>query len=121
MKRIALVEDNPDNRLLIEAILDGTYDLDAYENGPDALAGMAARAPDLALVDISLPRMDGLEVLRRMRADERLKGVPAVALTAHAMNGDRERFLSAGFSDYVTKPIMDDALLLDAIRRGLGE
>lgn len=120
MKRLALIEDNPDNRLLIEAILDGTYALDQYENGPAALAGMAAQRPDLALLDISLPQMDGIEVLKRMRADAALKEVPAIALTAHAMSGDRERFLAEGFAGYVTKPIMDDALLLEEITRCLG-
>ena len=61
--------------------------------------------------------MDGTEVLRRMRADERLRSLPVIALTAHAMAGDREKYLAAGFSDYVTKPIVDETLLLNAIQR----
>lgn len=119
MKRIALVEDNPDNRLLMEAILDG-FDLDQYESGPAALAGMALKRPDLVLLDISLPGMDGIEVLARMHADAALKDIPAIALTAHAMAGDRERFLAAGFSSYVTKPIVDEGLLFKAIEACIG-
>jgi CheY-like chemotaxis protein len=116
---IALVEDNPDNRMLVEAILDGAYEIVEYESGIAALEGLRDLVPDLILMDISLPEMDGSEVLRRLRQDERFGSVPVVALTAHAMAGDRERFLSQGFDDYVTKPIVDDSLLLGAIERGL--
>lgn len=116
---IAVVEDNPDNRMLVEAILDGTYEIVEFESGIAALDGMKDFVPDLILMDISLPEMDGSEVLRRLREDERFRTVPIIALTAHAMAGDRERFLSEGFDDYVTKPIVDDSLLLEAIERGL--
>ena len=68
-----------------------------------------------------MPEMDGTEVLRRIRADERFRGLPVIALTAHAMSGDREKYLAAGFDDYVTKPIVDETLLLDAIRRLLSD
>ncbi len=124
--RLALVEDNPDNRLLVQAILEERYEIDEYENGVVALEGMADRAPDLVLLDISLPEMDGTEVLARMRADETLRRIPVIALTAHAMTGDRERFLSLGFDGYMTKPIVDEEALVDAIegllreRRGEG-
>jgi len=118
-RRLALVEDNADNRLLMHALLDDRYDLTDYETGAAALAGIPAQRPDLVLLDISLPEMDGTEVLRRLRADPALAGLPAVALTAHAMAGDRERYLGAGFDDYVTKPIVDEQILLDAIARHL--
>jgi CheY-like chemotaxis protein len=122
MKRtIALVEDNPDNRLLVQAILDDVYDIVEFETGVAALDGFATFIPDLVLLDISLPEMDGTEVLRRMRLDPRLVAVPVIALTAHAMAGDRERFLADGFDDYLTKPIVDDTLLIGAIERGLAE
>jgi CheY-like chemotaxis protein len=122
MKRtIALVEDNPDNRLLVQAILDDVYDIVEFETGVAALDGFATFIPDLVLLDISLPEMDGTEVLRRMRLDPRLVAVPVIALTAHAMSGDRERFLADGFDDYLTKPIVDDTLLIGAIERGLAE
>lgn len=117
MATIAVVEDNADNRLLLQAILGDHYDLVEYENGADALAGMSSARPDLVLLDISLPGMDGNEILRRLREDARLRALPVVALTAHAMTGDRERFLAAGFNDYVTKPIVDDTLLTGAIER----
>jgi len=117
MKTIAVVEDNPDNRLLVQVILESLYGIDEYENGFSALDGLQQKKPDLVLLDVSLPGMDGTEVLRRIRDDERLRDLPVIALTAHAMAGDREKYLSAGFDDYVTKPIVDEALLLGAIER----
>jgi CheY-like chemotaxis protein len=120
VKRIAVVEDNADNRLLVAAILDGDYAIDEYASGAEALAGLAGSVPDLVLLDISLPGMDGTEVLRRIRATAALAALPVIALTAHAMAGDRERYLDLGFDDYVTKPILDESLLLGAIGRLLG-
>jgi two-component system, cell cycle response regulator DivK len=117
MSVIAVVEDNADNRLLMEAILGDTYELRTYATGHHALAGFDRALPDLVLLDISLVGMDGLEVLARMRADPRMAHLPVVALTANAMAGDRERFLAAGFDDYITKPIFDEQLVLNAIER----
>ena len=117
MNTVAVVEDNADNRLLLQAILDGLYDVVEYENGVDALAGLAAKLPDLVLLDISLPGMDGNEILARIRADESLRKLPVIALTAHAMAGDREKYLAAGFNDYITKPIVDEMLLLSAMEK----
>ena len=117
MNTVAVVEDNADNRLLLQAILDGLYDLVEYENGVDALNGLSAQLPDLVLLDISLPGMDGNEILARIRADDRLKRLPVIALTAHAMAGDREKYLAAGFNDYITKPIVDENLLLTAMEK----
>jgi CheY-like chemotaxis protein len=115
MNTVAVVEDNADNRLLLQAILDGLYEVVEYENGVDALAGLTAHLPDLVLLDISLPGMDGNEILVRIRADEKLRRLPVIALTAHAMAGDREKYLAAGFNDYITKPIVDETLLLGAM------
>lgn len=115
LRRVALVEDNPDNRLLVQAILEDLYTIDEYETGVEALVGMKASLPDLVLLDISLPEMDGTEVLRRMREDASLAGVPVIALTAHAMAGDRERFLALGFDRYLTKPIVDLDVLVTAV------
>jgi CheY-like chemotaxis protein len=117
MNTVAVVEDNADNRLLLQAILDGLYEVVEYENGVDALAGLSANLPDLVLLDISLPGMDGNEILARIRADDRLRRLPVIALTAHAMAGDREKYLSAGFNDYITKPIVDETLLLSAMEK----
>jgi two-component system cell cycle response regulator DivK len=81
---------------------------------------MKQEKPDLVLLDVSLPELDGTEVLKRIRADEQLHDLPVVALTAHAMAGDRQKFLRLGFNDYLTKPIVDENLLLESIRTLLG-
>lgn len=117
MRSIAVVEDNADNRLLLHAFLGDRYEITEYETGPAALEGFRAKRPDLILLDVSLPGMDGLAVLGHLRADERLRTLPVIALTAHAMHGDRERFLKAGFDEYVSKPILDENVLYAAIER----
>jgi CheY-like chemotaxis protein len=121
MKKIAVVEDNPDNRLLVQAILEDRYEISEYETGADAVAGLDADRPDLILLDISLPEMDGTEVLAWIREQSDIKDTPVIALTAHAMAGDREKYLRAGFNDYLTKPIVDEAVLHEAIERWLGK
>lgn len=117
MKQIAVVEDNPDNRLLVRVILEPLYGVTEYDDGFAALAGLQTSRPDLVLLDVSLPQMDGAEVLRRIRGDAVLRELPVIALTAHAMSGDREKFLADGFDDYVAKPIVDERILLAAIER----
>ena len=114
---IAVVEDNADNRLLVDAMLGDRYELREYTDGADALRGMRERRPDLVLLDVSLPGMDGVEVVARLRRDETLADVPVVALTAHAMAGDRERYLAVGFDAYVAKPIVDERDLTDTVDR----
>ena len=120
MKIIGLVEDNPDNRLLMQAILGDLYKVVEYESGREALAGFAQHKPDLVIMDISLPGMDGPEVLQRMRADEQLRDLPVIALTAHAMTGDHEKYIAMGFNDYLAKPIVDENILINAIKNLLG-
>lgn len=117
MRLIAVVEDNPDNRLLVRVILEPLYEVVEYEDGFAALEGLGRQKPDLVLLDVSLPEMDGTDVLKQIRADDRLRHLPVIALTAHAMAGDREKFLASGFDDYVTKPIVDETLLLEAIQK----
>ncbi len=117
--KIAVVEDNPDNRLLVQAILEDIYDITEFESGVDAVAGLKDDPPDLVLLDISLPQMDGVEVLQWIRQQEEFDGLPVIALTAHAMAGDREKYLGHGFNDYLTKPIVDEDLLMEAIERWL--
>ncbi len=121
MKTIAVIEDNADNRLLLRALLDERFHIVEFETGADAVAGLAHAGAELVLLDISLPGMDGVEVLTRLRGDARTRPLPIVALTAHAMAGDREAYLRAGFDDYVTKPIVDETVLFDAIDRQLGK
>jgi two-component system, cell cycle response regulator DivK len=118
--RIAVVEDNPDNRLLLKTLLEDLYDLAEFETGLDAVEGLLEASPDLILLDISLPGMDGMEVLRWIRSQYDLRSTPVVAVTAHAMAGDRERFLSQGFDGYLTKPIVDESELFDTISDCLG-
>ena len=119
--KIAVVEDNPDNRLLVWAILDDHYEISEYETGVEAVDGLLDNIPDLVLLDISLPEMDGTEVLQWIRKQSELDGLPVIALTAHAMAGDREKYLSQGFNDYLTKPIVDEDVLMDTIARWLPE
>jgi CheY-like chemotaxis protein len=122
---IAIVEDDEDNRLLLRTLLDDEFDVREYATGPEALAGLTeTEHPDhdraeveLVLLDISLPGMDGVRVLQAMRDDPRLASLPVIALTGHAMTGDRERLLEAGFDEYVPKPILDERLLLATIER----
>ncbi len=119
--KIAVVEDNLDNRLLVQAILEDQYEISEYETGKEVLDGLADDIPDLVLLDISLPGMDGTEVLRWVRSQELLSELPVIALTAHAMSGDREKYLEMGFDEYVTKPIVDEEVLVGAIERLLAK
>ncbi len=115
---IVLVEDNPDSRILLESILTPTYRLRTFSQGRQALDAMAPAPPDLVILDISMPEMDGVQVLHCIRAHDRLRKLPVIALTAHAMAGDRERFLAEGFDAYLAKPVDEDELFA-AIRRFL--
>lgn len=119
MRRIMVVEDNPDNRVLIRLLLADAYHVTDYETGEQALAGMRRDRPDLVLLDISLPAMDGPEVVRVIRDDDALRDLPVIALTAYTMPEDRKRFLAAGFDDYLTKPIVDETVLFRTIERWL--
>jgi len=119
MARIAVVEDNADNRLLVTAILGHIHEISEFETGADAVEGLEGAEPDLILLDISLPGMDGTEVLAWVRSHAVLRDTPVVALTAHAMAGDREKYLALGFDEYVTKPIVDEDVLFAAIDRCL--
>ena len=115
---IALVDDNEDNRILIQALLGARYEIVEYASGQEALEGIPTRPPELVLLDVSLPEMDGLEILRRLRKRPDLGSIPVVAFTAHAMVGDRERLLAAGFDEYVSKPIVSEKDLI-ALVEGL--
>lgn len=106
---VLIVEDNPQNRKLARTLLElqGLQSLEA-EDAAEALALLAKHRPALVLVDVQLPGMDGLEMVRRMRQDPRTRNLPVVAMTAYAMKGDRERCLDAGCDDYLSKPIDPD-------------
>lgn len=121
MTKIAVVDDNADNRLIIRTILEDQFEIQEYSNGLEAIEGFRSQRPHVVILDISLPEMDGTEILRRIRSDAQLKDLPVIALTAHAMVGDREKYLSTGFDDYVAKPILDMNVLFSTIQRWLPE
>ncbi len=108
-RRILVVEDNDMNMQLVEFLLEeGGYDIVKAASGEEALAithDQSNGAPDLILMDIHLPGMDGLSVVRAMKANDRTRRIPILALTAHAMRGDKDRFLEAGCDGYISKPI----------------
>jgi len=105
-KTILIVDDNQDNRELVVKILKRCgYTTCEAVDGEEALVRAASDRPDLILMDIALPKIDGLEATRRLRQMAGLMDTPIIALTAHAMKGDREKALAAGCSDYIAKPI----------------
>ncbi len=114
MKKVLVVEDNEDSRELVCAMLEDSYEITSCADARSALALLESTTllPDLLLLDISLPGIDGIQLLHRIRSSEALAGIPAVALTAHAMKGDESRFRSLGFDGYVTKPIVDESQLV---------
>jgi two-component system cell cycle response regulator DivK len=116
-ERVLIVEDNEKNMKLVREVLQATgYLTLEAASGVRAVELAAEQAPDLVLIDIQLPDIDGVEVVRRLRADERTASIPAVAVTAQAMHGDRERYLAAGFDGYLSKP-MDIVELLVTVKQ----
>lgn len=106
MTRILIVEDNEMNRDMLSRRLQRKgYEVLIAVDGETGIDVARANAPDLILMDMSLPVVDGWEATRRIRADDELKHIPVIALTAHAMANDREKALEAGCDDYDTKPI----------------
>ena len=106
MARILIVDDSASNRELLRSILENSgHEVTEAGDGEQALTEMSATPPDLAIVDIQMPRLDGYGVLARMRSDQRLARIPVIALTAYAMERDRQRGLAAGFRAYLTKPV----------------
>ena len=122
-RNILVVEDNDMNMQLVEFLLEeGGYRIVKATSGEEALAitrDVPGVAPDLILMDIHLPGMDGLSVVRAIKSDERTARIPILALTAHAMRGDKDRFLEAGCDGYISKPI-DVKTFIASIERYLG-
>ncbi|MDA2915934.1 response regulator [Nitrospinae bacterium AH_259_B05_G02_I21] len=106
MKTILLIEDVEDNRDLVVQILESEYTVAEARDGQEGLEKARAVRPHLILLDLALPKMDGWEVARRLKADPALKAIPIIALTAYAMEGDEARALEAGCDAYVAKPIL---------------
>jgi CheY-like chemotaxis protein len=118
---ILIVEDDPTNRMLATRILSNAgIEYAEAVDGEQALVLLDGRRPDLVLMDLSLPGIDGWEVTKRIRAHATLKTLPVLAVSAHAMSGDRERAIAAGCDDYLTKPYRP-AELISAIRKLIPE
>jgi CheY-like chemotaxis protein len=121
MPKILLVEDNEMNRdMLSRRLIRKGYEVVMALDGQQAIDMAASERPDVILMDMSLPVIDGWEATRRVKAADGTRGIPVIALTAHAMAGDREKALEAGCDDYDTKPI-DLPRLLEKITAVLGQ
>jgi two-component system cell cycle response regulator DivK len=111
-KRILVVEDQADNRQILRDLLGNAgYELMEAENGAQALSAVAAQRPDLILMDIQLPVMDGYEATRRIKADPALNAIPIIVVTSYALSGDEGKAREAGCDAYVTKPYSPRQLL----------
>jgi two-component system, cell cycle response regulator DivK len=112
VKDILVVEDNPVNRELIREILEARgYSVVEAKDGAEAITLLREKTATVAIIDIQMPKMSGLELIRLIREDERLSHAKCLALTAYAMSGDREKILQAGFDAYLTKPFESRELL----------
>jgi CheY-like chemotaxis protein len=115
--RILLVEDNATNRYLATYLLEKQgFTVSHASDGAEALIRASDEKPDLILMDIQMPNMDGYEAARRIKEQEELQNIPLVALTSYAMVGDRSRALACGFSGYIEKPIATDTFASEVER-----
>jgi two-component system cell cycle response regulator DivK len=110
VKKILVVEDVDLNRELVVQLLEDRYEVTEAVNGKEGLELAERERPDLILMDLSLPVMDGWEATRRLKAHDELKSIPIIALTAHAMVGDEDKALAAGCDDYLVKPLDENEL-----------
>ena len=118
MKTVILVEDNPDNMDLVTDMLEDSFELIPFTSALDLLAYLEnpdAASPDAFVLDISLPQMDGITLMRKLRENDAFRSIPMMALTAHAMVDDRRHLLDAGFDEYTSKPIVDEEELIEKI------
>jgi two-component system cell cycle response regulator DivK len=120
-KRVLAVEDQEDNmQILRDAIVNAGYEIIEAENGEQALALAAKHRPDLILMDIQIPIIDGYEATRRIKADPALRSIPIIAVTSHALDGGEQKARAAGCDDFVAKPYSPRQLLAK-IRQYIGE
>ncbi len=119
MKKILLVEDVELNIDLMTQLLEDDYALVVARDGAQGVTLAGQELPDIILMDMSLPVMDGWEATRQIKANAALKQIPVIGLSAHAMSGDADKALAAGCNAYLTKPV-DDALLLEKLDELLG-
>jgi two-component system, cell cycle response regulator DivK len=113
VRKLLYIEDNEDNLYMLQLYFDvlGGYEIVSATDGAAGLAMAAAERPDLILMDLNLPEIDGWEATRRLKADPATCDIPIIALSAHAMTGDREKALATGCDDFDTKPVEFDRLL----------
>jgi two-component system cell cycle response regulator DivK len=111
-KKILVVEDQEDNRQILRDLLSSAgYEMSEAENGVEALAAVAKERPDLILMDIQLPIMDGYEATRRIKSDPKTRAIPIIVVTSYALSGDEAKAREVGCDAYVTKPYSPRALL----------
>jgi two-component system cell cycle response regulator DivK len=118
MRKILIVEDVDFNKDLLVQLLEDDYQILTADDGAAGIAAAERERPDLILMDLSLPVIDGWEATRRLKANPEVTNIPIIALTAHAMKGDAERARACGCDDYLTKPI-DEDLLFEKLNRFL--
>jgi CheY-like chemotaxis protein len=118
-KKILVVDDTEFNRDLVVQLLEDDYDMVIAENGEEALTMSDKERPDLILMDLGMPVMDGWEATRRLKSNDVLKSIPVIAVTSHAMVGDEVEARKAGCDDYLPKPI-DEDLLIKKIKNFIG-
>jgi len=113
VRKLLYIEDNEDNLYMLQLRFDvlGGYEILSASDGAAGLAMAAAERPDLILMDLNLPEVDGWEAARRLKADPATRDIPIIALSAHAMAGDRQKGLATGCDDFDTKPVEFDRLL----------
>jgi two-component system, cell cycle response regulator DivK len=116
MRRILIVEDVEYNRDLLVQLLEDEYEILTAADGAAGMEVAARERPDLILMDLSLPGIDGWEATRRLKTSPETDAIPVVALTAHAMQGDEQRARACGCDDYLTKPIDEDQLFATLAR-----
>jgi two-component system cell cycle response regulator DivK len=117
MKTVLIAEDNPINRELLRELLEiRGYTVAEACNGEEALAMVEQASPDILLLDIGMPRLDGFAVVRKLRENPRFAWLPVVAVTAYAMQGDREKIMDSGFDGYLSKPV-NSGLLVQELDR----
>jgi two-component system cell cycle response regulator DivK len=119
LKKILVVDDTEFNRDLVVQLLGDDYDVVEAVNGEEGLAKAEQERPDLILMDLGMPVMDGWEATRRLKANDELKQIPIIAVTSHAMVGDEIHAREAGCDDYIPKPV-DDELLIEKIKKYIG-
>jgi CheY-like chemotaxis protein len=117
MKTVLIAEDNPVNRELLRELLEiRGYTVSEACNGQEALSMLEESLPDILLLDIGMPLLDGYAVVRKVREDPRFAVLPVVAVTAYAMQGDREKIMSSGFDGYLSKPVNSTFLVQELDR-----